>query len=72
MVLGGDWVQLLGMSGARAHVILVLRECILNATAVSFVLPTSEESGSLGFSLRRVIHLLGFILGECLPFPYGE
>ena len=36
---GGVWVQLLEDEEARARVILVLRECIWNASAVSLVLP---------------------------------
>ena len=34
--------------GGRARFILVLRECIWNAPAVSLVLPTSDDTGSLG------------------------
>ena len=44
---GGVWVQLLGVQGSRARVILVLRECIWNAPAVSLVFPTFDFTGSL-------------------------
>ena len=65
---GGVLVQ-----GARACVILVLRECILNAPTVSLVLPTFDDTGSLG-SPRQVVYLRLNVstLGGCLPFPCGE
>ena len=43
--VGGVWVQLLGVQGAC--IILVLRECIWNAAAVSLVLPAFDDTGSL-------------------------
>ena len=46
--MGGVWVQLLECQGACACVILVLRECILNAPAVSLVPPAFDDTGSLG------------------------
>ena len=54
--VGGVWVQLLGGQGARTRVILVLRECIWNAPAVSLVLPAFDDTGSLGFPPRHVIY----------------
>ena len=36
--------QLLGGQGARARVILVLRECIWNAHTVSLVLPSFDDT----------------------------
>ena len=46
--MGGVWVQLLGVKGARSRTILVLRECIWNVLVVSFVLPAFDDTGSLG------------------------
>ena len=40
--------------GTHSRVILVLRECIWNAPAVSLVLPTFDDTGSLGSLPRRV------------------
>ena len=45
---GGVWVQLLEGQGTCDRVILVLRERIWNAPAVSLVLPAFEDTGSLG------------------------
>ena len=45
----GVWVHLLGAQGLRVRVILVLRECILDAPVVPPVLPTFDIAGSLGF-----------------------
>ena len=45
---GGAWVPLLEGQGARARVILVLRERIWNAPAVSLVLKAFDDTGSLG------------------------
>ena len=36
-----------GSQGAYAHVILILRECIGNAPAVSLVLPAFDDTGPL-------------------------
>ena len=44
--------------GGRAHVILVLRECIWNAPAVSLVLPAFDDTGSLGSPPRQVVYPL--------------
>ena len=46
---------MLGGQGARALVILVLRECIWNVAAVPLVLPTFDDTGSLAFPPRRVV-----------------
>ena len=69
--VGRVWVQLLGGIGARARVILVLRECIWNVPAVSLVLPIFDDTGSMGYS-RLVVYPTWFPLGDCLPFPCGE
>ena len=58
MEWGGVLVQLLGGQGARAHVILVLRECIWNATTLLLVLPAFEDIGSLP---RQVVYPPGFM-----------
>ena len=42
--------------GARARVILVLRECIWNAPAVSLVFPAFDDAGSLGYPPRQVVY----------------
>ena len=51
----GVWVQLLEGQGASARVILVLRECIWNAPAVSLVLLAFYDTGSLGSPPRQVV-----------------
>ena len=48
-------VQLLKGRGARARVILVLRECIWNVPAVLLVLPAFDYTDSLGSSPRQVV-----------------
>ena len=50
------WIQLLGSEGPRARSILVLREEILKESAVSLVLPTFHDNGSLGPSPRPVVY----------------
>ena len=70
--MGGVWVQVLGSQGVRARVILVLRECIWNAPAVSLVLLTFENTVFLGSSPRRVVYPPGSTLGGCLSFRCGE
>ena len=37
-----------------------------------FVLPASDDTGSLGFSPRRVVYPTRSTLGDCLQFPCGE
>ena len=63
---GGVWVQLLRGQGPRVHVILVLCECIWNEPAVSLVLPTFDDTGSLG-SPRRVVYPRGLHHGRLPP-----
>ena len=53
---GWVWVQLLGGQGASARAILVLRECIWNASAVSLVFPAFDYTGSLGYLPRLVVY----------------
>ena len=53
---GGVWVQLFWGQGARTRVILVLREFIWNATAVSLVLQTFDDTSSLGSPSRQVVY----------------
>ena len=53
---GGVWVQFLGGQGARAGVILVLRECIWNMPAVLRVLQGFDDTGSLGSPPRQVVY----------------
>ena len=49
--------SIVGGEGSRARVILVLRECIWNAPAVSLVLLQAfGDTGSLGFSQRKVVY----------------
>ena len=70
--MGGVWVQLLGVQGARARDILVLRECIWNAPEVSFVLPALDDIGSLGIPPRWVIYPSWFPHWETVSrFPAG-
>ena len=54
--MGRVWVQLLGGQGARARVILVLRECIWHAPAVSLVPPAFDNTGSLGSAPSQVVY----------------
>ena len=65
---------MLGGQGVRGRIILVLRECIWNATAVSLVITAFEDTDSLAFPPRRVVYHPGqsSALGDCLPFPSGE
>ena len=44
-----------GVRGARARVILVLHECIWNTPAVLLVLPTFDDTGSLGSPPRQMV-----------------
>ena len=72
--VGGVWVQLLGGQGACARVILVLRESIWNAPALSLVIPALDDTVSLGPPPRQVVYPPGSIV---LPwviasFPCGE
>ena len=57
--VGGVWVQFLDGQGARARVILVLRQCIWNTGVVSLVLPAFHDIGSLGSPPSRVVYPLG-------------
>ena len=54
--VGGVWVQLLVGPGTRTRAILVLRECICNASVVSLVRSASDDTGSLGSPLRQVVY----------------
>ena len=45
----------------RARV-LVLRECIWNASTVSLVIPAFDDTGSLGSTPRRVLYPPGFMV----------
>ena len=60
--VGGVWVQLLGCQGSRARVVLVLRQCIWNAPAVSLVPPAFDNTGSLGSPPRQVVYPPGFMV----------
>ena len=53
--MGGVWVQLLVGQGVRDGVILVLHECIWNASAVSLVLSAFDDTVCLGSSPRQVV-----------------
>ena len=55
---GGNLDSIVGGLGARARVILVLRDRIWNAPAVSFVLSTFDDTASLGSPLHQVVILL--------------
>ena len=54
------WLELFGFNGWGVkgcdRVILVLRECIWNAPAVSLVLPAFDDIGSLGSPPRQVVY----------------
>ena len=58
-----------GSQGSRARVIPVLLERIWDAPAVSFVLPTFDDTDSLGFPRRWVAYPPGSTLSDCLLFP---
>ena len=51
--VGGVWIQFLGSQGARARLVLNLRECIWDAPAVSLVLPVFEDVSSGGILQAR-------------------
>ena len=55
MGVEGVWIQSLGGQAVRASVIIVLRECIWNAPAVSFVLQAFDDIGSICYPPRRVV-----------------
>ena len=59
---GGSLGLLLEGQGACARVIFVLRECIWNAPAISLVLPTFDDSGSLGSHPRQGVYHPGFLV----------
>ena len=59
--MGGVWFQLLEGQGACTPVILVIRERIWNAPAVSLVLPAFDDAGSLG-SPRQVVYPPGSLV----------
>ena len=42
--------------GAHSHVILVLRECIWNAPAVSLVFPAFDDTGSPDYPPRPIFY----------------
>ena len=55
--VGGVWVPFWGGGkGDCDRVILLLREYIWNAPAVSLVLPGFGDTGSLGSPLRQVLY----------------
>ena len=64
--------SVVGGSGVRARVILVIHERIWNALTASLFLSTFDDTGSLGFPLRRVIYFPPSILSDCLLFLCGE
>ena len=66
------WVQLLGGQRSHSRVLLVLRECIWKAHAVSLVLPAVDDISSLGFPPCRAFYSPGSTLGDYLPFPCEE
>ena len=53
-------------------VILVLYECIWNALMVSLVLPSFDNTGSLGYPPYQVVYPPGSTLGDCLLFSCEE
>ena len=68
---GGVWVELLVGQGACAR-ILVLRECIWIAAAISLALPDILNTGSLGYPSHWVVYPSGSTPGDCLPFRFLE
>ena len=54
----GSLGSTVGSPGARALVILVLRECIWNAPVVSLFLPAFEDTGFLGSPPSRMVYPL--------------
>ena len=56
---------MLGRLGSRARLILVLRECIWNVAAALLVLPTFDDTDSLGSFPRQVIYPPG-----CMVLPW--
>ena len=46
--------------GSLGSFIVGLGECIWNATAVTLVLPTFDDTSSPSYLLRRVVYLCGF------------
>ena len=56
---GGSLGSIVRGLKSRALVILVLRECIWKAFAVSFIHLTFDDNGPLGSSPRQVVYSLG-------------
>ena len=61
---------MLGGQGARARVILALREYIWNL--VLLALPAFGDTGFLDFPPRRVVSPPGSTLGDCFTFLAGN
>ena len=53
---GGSLGPTVGGYGIHTRVILVLREYIWNTPTVSFVIPTIDDTGSLGSLPRQVVY----------------
>ena len=68
--MGGVWIQLLETQGARAPAILVLRECIWNASVVSLILPPFHDTGSLGSPSRQIVYPPGFMVPPWVNASY--
>ena len=59
-------------SGFNCWVILVIRESICNAQAISLVLPAFHDTSSLGYPSRRVVYLHGFHPSDYFSRPCRE
>ena len=68
----GFWVYLLGWQVPRAQVILVLRECIWNASAVRLFLTAYDDTGTLGSPSHQVVYPYGSTLGDSPHFLVGN
>ena len=64
--VGEVWVQILRVLGARALVILVLREYIWKVTLVSLVLSTFDNTDPLGSLPRQVVYSPGSMVSPWL------
>ena len=64
---------MLGEPGVRVRVVPAVLECIWNALVVLLVLPTFDDTGSLGYLEYFVLyHPSGSTLGDCHSFPCRE
>ena len=67
--MGGVCVHWLGVQEVRGSITLGIRECIRNALGFFLVIPTFDDTGSLGYPSRRMVYRPSVsTLGDSFPF----